>query len=129
MVTFRAAEAILAAALAGICCTVTAFTLPQAVGSRRPACLDRAGTSTSPIHPQQLRTRRSRRSNQGLLALPEGAGEGDGIEEYKKQMAEFMAQAHEKRLQAMEVVKAEVQRGYEQQIADLQSKVGRRHER
>lgn len=38
-------------------------------------------------------------------------------------MAEFMAQAHEKRLQAMEAVKAEVQRGYEDQIADLQSKV------
>lgn len=38
-------------------------------------------------------------------------------------MAEFMAQAHEKRLEAMEQVKAEVQRGYEQQIADLQSKV------
>eukprot|EP00903_Cladosiphon_okamuranus_P018378 g16905.t1 len=38
-------------------------------------------------------------------------------------MAEFMAQAHEKRLEAMELVKAEVQRGYEQQIADLQSKL------
>lgn len=38
-------------------------------------------------------------------------------------MAEFMAQAHEKRLEAMDQVKAEVQRGYEQQIADLQAKV------
>lgn len=47
----------------------------------------------------------------------------ESIEEYKRQMAEFMAQAHDKRLQAMEAVKAEVQRGYEEQIADLQSKV------
>lgn len=38
-------------------------------------------------------------------------------------MAEFMAEAHEKRLEAMDKVKEEVQRGYEQQIADLQSKV------
>ncbi|CBN78743.1 expressed unknown protein [Ectocarpus siliculosus] len=38
-------------------------------------------------------------------------------------MAEFMAKAHENRLQAMEAVKKEVQRGYEEQIADLQSKL------
>lgn len=56
--------------------------------------------------------------------LQAAGGEDDGVEEYKRQMTEFMAQAHEKRLEAMEQVKAEVQRGYEQQIADLQSKVG-----
>ena len=37
-------------------------------------------------------------------------------------MEEFMAQAHDKRLAAMEAVKAEVQRGYEEQIAELQAK-------
>lgn len=58
-----------------------------------------------------------------MLQAEAGAGGDDSIEEYKKEMAEFMAQAHEKRLQAMEAVKAEVQRGYEEQIAELQGKV------
>lgn len=47
----------------------------------------------------------------------------DGIDEYKMELAEFMARAHEKRLEAMDAVKAEVQRGFEEQIAELQSKV------
>lgn len=50
-------------------------------------------------------------------------GEDDPVEAYKRQMADFMASAHEKRLQAMEAVKAEVQRGYEAQIAELKAKV------
>lgn len=52
-----------------------------------------------------------------------GEEKDDPVELYKKQMEEFMAAAHEKRLQAMEAVKAEVQRGYEQQITELQAQV------
>lgn len=47
------------------------------------------------------------------------------MESYKRQMEEFMAAAHEKRLQAMEAVKAEVERGYEQQIQELQAQVNK----
>ncbi|CAM9624880.1 unnamed protein product, partial [Laminaria digitata] len=64
------------------------------------------------------------RGSRGLAALQAAAaGEDDGIDEYKRQMEEFMAQAHDKRLEAMEAVKAEVQRGYEEQIAELQAKL------
>lgn len=52
-------------------------------------------------------------------------GEHNPVESYKRQMEEFMAAAHEKRLQAMEAVKAEVERGYEQQIQELQSQVNK----
>lgn len=47
----------------------------------------------------------------------------DILESYKRQMAEFMVQSHEKRLEAMDAVKAEVQRGYEEHIAELRAQV------
>lgn len=122
MASVRAAEVVLAVILAGLCCAVTGFTPPTAAGCTATAVSGRGSTSTSPLQPQPWAQRSSSRG--GVTALQAGGSEDDGIEEYKKQMAEFMAQAHEKRLEAMEQVKAEVQRGYEQQIADLQSKVG-----
>lgn len=58
------------------------------------------------------------------LAGIEGTeGEEDPLETYKRQMTEFMTSAHEKRLQAMQAVKAEAQRGYEEQIKELQAQV------
>ena len=65
------------------------------------------------------------RGSRGLATLQAAGGEDDGIDEYKRQMEEFMAQAHDKRLEAMEAVKAEVQRGYEEQIAELQAKASK----
>lgn len=121
MASVRAAEAFLAVVLVSLCCAVTGFTPPTVAGCPATAVTVGSSTSTTPLKPQRWAQRGSRR---GVAALQAGGSEDDGIEEYKRQMAEFMAQAHEKRLEAMEQVKAEVQRGYEQQIADLQSKVG-----
>lgn len=71
--------------------------------------------------PQAQRpTRRKLKLN--VSSASEG-GIDDGMDEYKKQLADFMAKAHEKRLEAMDAVKAEVQRSFEEQIAELQSKV------
>lgn len=56
--------------------------------------------------------------------LGEGAGENYPVKPYRKLMEEFMAAAHERRLQAMDAVKAEFQRGYEEEIAELQAQVG-----
>ncbi|CAN0527483.1 unnamed protein product, partial [Ectocarpus sp. 12 AP-2014] len=93
------------------------------VGNNAASFRTAGGTSTAAaaIQPHQQQERRRRR---GLSSLRAAEVEDDGIEEYKRQMAEFMAEAHEKRLQAMEAVKKEVQLGYEEQIADLQSKLG-----
>lgn len=128
MASIRAAVVVRAAVVASLCCVVTGFTSPTAVGStaatysrnKDSRSRSSSSTSTSVVQQQQRPSQRSRITIQAAA----GSSDDDGIEEYKKQMADFMAQAHEKRLQAMEVVKAEVQRGYEEQIADLQSKVG-----
>lgn len=123
MGSLRATDLVLAAAVASLCCAVNGFTPPTAVVVGNNAAYFRTGgtsTAAAAIQPHQQQQRRRRR---GLKSLRAAECEDDGIEEYKRQMAEFMAEAHEKRLQAMEVVKKEVQRGYEEQIADLQSKV------
>lgn len=121
MASLRAADLALVATLFAFCCGVNGFTAPIAVGIT--TTFTSSTSTSSPIQLASLaRTQTQRRSRHDPLALRAVGGEEDGIEEYKKQMAEFMAQAHEKRLQAMEAVKAEVQRGYEEQIADLQSK-------
>lgn len=126
MGSLRATDLVLAAAVASLCCAVDGFTPPTAVvvGSNA-ACFRAAGgtsTAAAAIQPHQQQ-QQQRAHSRGLPSLRAVGGEDDGIEEYKRQMAEFMAEAHEKRLQAMEAVKKEVQRGYEEQIADLQSKV------
>ncbi|CAM9392735.1 unnamed protein product [Scytosiphon promiscuus] len=125
MASLRAAYLALVAALVALCRGVSGFTAPTAVGTTATSFSRRSTSTSSPIRRGSLhRTQQTqRRSRHHPLALQAAGGEDDGIEEYKKQMAEFMAQAHEKRLQAMEAVKAEVQRGYEEQIADLQSKL------
>ncbi|CAM9517491.1 unnamed protein product, partial [Hapterophycus canaliculatus] len=124
MAGLRAADLGLVATLVVFCCGVNGFTAPTAVGKAATSVGSRSTSTSSPIQRASLpRTQTQGRSGRDTLALQAGGGEEDGIEEYKKQMAEFMAQAHEKRLQAMEAVKAEVQRGYEEQIADLQSKL------
>ncbi|CAM9787744.1 unnamed protein product [Ectocarpus sp. 6 AP-2014] len=124
MGSLRATDLVLAAAVASLCCAVNGFTPPTAVVvGNNAACFRTAGgtsTAAAAIQPHQQQQRRRRR---GLPSLRAAEGEDDGIEEYKRQMAEFMAEAHENRLQAMEAVKKEVQRGYEEQIADLQSKL------
>ncbi|CAM9414207.1 unnamed protein product [Ectocarpus fasciculatus] len=131
MGSLRAADLVLAAAVASLCCAANGFTLPTAVVvGNNAACFRTAGgtsTAAAAIQPhqqqQQQQQQQQRRHSRGLPPLRAAGGEDDGIEEYKRQMAEFMAEAHEKRLQAMEAVKQEVQRGYEEQIADLQSKL------
>lgn len=109
---------------------------PSALGIRTSA--GRVfGPSSTALHPQQQQwqhhpsshDRVFRRCGKREAVVLEatggegGNGEDDPIELYKKQMEDFMAAAHEKRLQAMEAVKAEVQRGYEQQITELQAQV------
>lgn len=123
MASFRAAEVPLLVGLA-IVCGVAGFAVPPvgnaAYGLVSPPGFTSTSSAAAPhMAPFAPRTKRGR----GLAVLEATDGQDDGIEEYKKQMAEFMAQAHDKRLQAMEAVKAEVQRGYEEQIADLQAKV------
>lgn len=120
MAIFRAAEASFVCLLASLF-SVSGFT-PPPLGNTA-AAVDRI-VRVSVCASTSLRSC-TRRSERGIVVLQAEAGAGgdDGIEEYKRQMAEFMAQAHEKRLEAMETVKAEVQRGYEEQIAELQSKV------
>ncbi|CAM9421348.1 unnamed protein product [Ectocarpus sp. 4 AP-2014] len=124
MGSLRATDLVLAAAVASLYCAVYGFTPPTAVvvGNNAVCFRTAGGTSTAAaaIQPHQQQQRRRRR---GLPSLRAAEGEDDGIGEYKRQMAEFMAEAHEKRLQAMEAVKKEVQRGYEEQISDLQSKL------
>ena len=86
---------------------------------------------TAPFEPSSLQLRPrlglpyARRPITRQPSVSEG-GVDDGTEDYKKQLADFMAQAHEKRLQAMDAAKAEVQRVFEEQISELQSKVCRR---
>lgn len=43
-------------------------------------------------------------------------------------MSEFITQSHERRLEAIDAVKVEVQRGYEEQIAELRAQVMMAHE-
>lgn len=116
MTGLSAAEVITLAVAWASLYAVTGFTTPL-------LCDNAFGRAS---HSSLFSTRTSavrERGSRGLAALQAAAaGEDDGIDEYKRQMEEFMAQAHEKRLEAMEAVKAEVQRGYEEQIAELQAK-------
>lgn len=129
----RAAELTLAVALAGLCCVV-GFTTPPVGNTAMSGLVSQCNSHTpvSAIVSQNTVTlddtrtainRRRMRQGLGVLLASDSSGDDDDIDEYKRQMADFMAQAHEKRLQAMETVKAEVQRGYEEQIAELTAKV------
>ena len=114
MTGFSAAEVTLAIAWVGLY-AVNGFTTPLLCNN----AFGRTSHSSFSIQISAVQARGSR----GLAALQAAAaGEDDGIDEYKRQMEEFMAQAYDKRLAAMEAVKAEVQRGYEEQIAELQAK-------
>lgn len=116
MTGVRAVQATLAVAWASLY-VATGFTTPLVCNKARGlALLSSFSTRTASSPVQQAR------GSRGLSALQATGGEDDGIDEYKRQMEDFMAQAHEKRLEAMEAVKAEVQRGYEDQIAELQAK-------
>lgn len=115
MTGVRAAEVTLAVAWASLY-AVTGFTMPL-------LCSNSLGRASHPSFSTRTSVVKQARGSRGLAALQAAAaGEDDGIDEYKRQMEEFMAQAHDKRLEAMEAVKAEVQRGYEEQIAELQAK-------
>lgn len=58
-----------------------------------------------------------------MTRLAKDDDSGDSLETYRRQMAEFMAQSHERRLEALDAVKEEVQRGYEEQISELRAQV------
>lgn len=117
MTGLSAAEVTLAVAWASLY-AVTGFTTPLLCNN----AFGRASHSSFSTRTSAVQQARGSRS----LALQAAtAGEDDGIDEYKRQMEEFMAQAHDKRLEAMEAVKAEVQRGYEEQIAELQAKASK----
>ena len=118
MTGVRAAEVTLAVAWASLY-AVTGFTTPL-------LCSNSFGRASHSSFSTRTSAAQQARGSRGLAALrAAAAGEDDGIDEYKKQMEEFMAQAHDKRLEAMEAVKAEVQRGYEEQIAELQAKASK----
>lgn len=129
MSSLRAAEVGLALAVVSLY-GVAGFTSPLSTKTAASSgCLSpfASRTSTSQVLEGSQSTRHApefRGNRRGVILQEAGAGGADeSLEEYKRQMEEFMAQAHEKRLQAMEAVKAEVQRGYEEQIEDLQAKV------
>lgn len=118
MTGLSAAEVTLAVAWVSLY-AVTGFTTPLLCNN----AFGRASHSSFSTRTSAVQQARGSRSLAALQAA--AAGEDDGIDEYKRQMEEFMAQAHDKRLEAMEAVKAEVQRGYEEQIAELQAKASR----